>query len=141
MMGVPGIHDVDPEDHERAWKIMRQLRPALEKAAFEAQLAEQPDYRLVGSYTPQLSGVIGIRLIEPQDSPRIVQVEDLVVAETFRGQGIGRALMSYAEAEARRMRCPRLNVECGEAGLPFCQALGYRVHENGVQASKILNAD
>ncbi|HEX5340517.1 MAG TPA: GNAT family N-acetyltransferase [Gammaproteobacteria bacterium] len=127
--GVPGIFDVRPEDHDRALGILRLLRPALDKSTFEQQLATQMDYRLIGSYTPALSGVIGLRLVEASNGKRHLNLEEVVVAETYRGQGLGRALLSFAGGEARRMHCTAILLESPEAMRPFFEKHGFVPHE------------
>jgi len=135
--GIPGIFDVRSEDHDRALGILRQLRPELEKSAFEHQLATEMDYRLIGSYTPALSAVIGLRLIEAADGQRHLNLEELVVAETYRGQGLGRALLSYAEGEARRVRCTAIHTEISEDIAPFFEKHGYS-HQQAARFVKTL---
>ncbi|MGH8369863.1 MAG: GNAT family N-acetyltransferase [Gammaproteobacteria bacterium] len=127
--GVPGIFDVRPEDHDRALGILRQLRPSLDKSAFEQQLATQMDYRLIGSYTPALSALIGLRLIEAPDRRRHLNLEELVVAETYRGQGLSRALLSFAGGEARRMHCTAILLDSPQAMHPFFEKHGFVPHE------------
>jgi GNAT superfamily N-acetyltransferase len=130
MMGVPGIHDIAAEDHDRALQIMRQLRPSLDKAAFLQHLRGQSGYRLIGSFTPMLSGLIGMRVVETLARGRYLHVDDLIVAESYRGQGIGRALMSFAEGEARRLDCSAVFLDSFGAVLPFYEKHGYASHDS-----------
>lgn len=131
MMGVPGIHDVKVEDRDRAFRILLQLRPSLDRASFEQQLA-QWEYRLIGTYTPLLSALIGMRLIEASpERGRHLNVDDLVVAETQRGQGLGRALLSFAEAEARRVHCVEMCTEVSDDMVPFFEKHGFEQSGSG----------
>jgi GNAT superfamily N-acetyltransferase len=132
MRGVPGINDISAEDHDRALQIMRQLRSSLDKTTFLQHLGSQSNYRLIGSFTPNLSGLIGIRVVETLARGRFMHVDDLVVAETFRGQGIGRALLSFAEAEARRLDCSAMFLDSYEDLLPFYRKLGYISHNSAL---------
>lgn len=55
-------------------------------------------------------------------------VELLFVPEALRGQGLGAALMSQAEAEARRRGVGQGWIDCfGEANRGFYEARGYEV--------------
>ncbi|MGH8373573.1 MAG: GNAT family N-acetyltransferase [Gammaproteobacteria bacterium] len=130
MRGVPGIRDISTEDYDRALQIMRQLRPSLDKTTFLQHLTGQSGYRLIGSYTPNLSGLIGMRVVETLARGRFMHVDDLVVAETFRDQGVGRALLSFAEAEARRLDCGVVFLDSYEDVLPFYRKLGYISHNS-----------
>lgn len=130
MMGIPGIHAISVGDHDRALQILRQLRPALDKSMFLQHLAGQSGYRLIGSFTPMLSGLIGMRVVETLARGRYLHVDDLVVAESYRGQGIGRALLSFAEGEARRLECNAVFLDSFEDLLPFYEKHGYVPHDS-----------
>jgi GNAT superfamily N-acetyltransferase len=130
MKGVPGIHDIAVEDYDRALQIMHQLRPSLDKATFVQHLTGSSGYRLIGSFTPNLSGLIGVRIVETLARGRYMHVDDLVVAETFRGQGLGRALLSFAAAEARRLHCTAMFLDSYQELLPFYEKLGYASHDS-----------
>ncbi|HET7921476.1 MAG TPA: GNAT family N-acetyltransferase [Gammaproteobacteria bacterium] len=132
MMGIPGIRPIQSADHDAALRILRQLRPTLNATDFEARLARQAalGYRLIGSFTPQLSGVLGMRATETLARGHHLHVDDLVVDNPFRGQGLGRALLSFAEAEARRLGCVAVFLDSFENVLPFYQASGYAAHDS-----------
>lgn len=125
MIGAPGIRELTPDDHDTGLQILRELRPALDKATLIRHLAAQPGYRLIGAFTPMLSGLLGMRVVETLARGRFMHLDDVVVAAVSRGQGIGRALMSHAEAEARRVGCVSVFLDSYENVLPFYRALGY----------------
>lgn len=81
------------------------VRLAEERAiAFAAQLAE--DGPLVGV----LIADVRERLNQPRDE---CWVADLVVTESARGRGVGKALLDACRAEAKRLGLRRLSLESG----------------------------
>jgi len=58
-------------------------------------------------------------------------LEDVVVAEGLRGQGIGKAMMEYANTECRRKGCYKMTFSSNinrEAAHRFYESLGFRKH-------------
>ena len=63
-------------------------------------------------------------------APESLHVRRLAVEPAFQGQGVGRALMRWAEDEARRRGCPEVSVGVRTAlprNLRFYSRLGYEV--------------
>jgi len=96
-----------------AYPIMAQLRPQLDEAEFFAQIRRlmQTGYRLVSAnLADEVVGVMGYRFLEDLARGRTLYVDDLVVDENHRSQGIGEALMKVAELEAERRDCQTLRL-------------------------------
>jgi GNAT superfamily N-acetyltransferase len=66
----------------------------------------------------------------------VAWVEELVVRNDHRGQGIGRALMNAFEAWARNRGCALVALATRRAA-PFYQALGYQ--ESAAYLRKLLD--
>lgn len=56
--------------------------------------------------------LVALAVIEPRDDH--LWIEDLAVEPALHGQGIGRALLAFAEAEARRLGLPGLRLLTNE---------------------------
>ncbi|MCG2600799.1 MAG: GNAT family N-acetyltransferase, partial [Achromobacter sp.] len=94
---------IEPSAWAQAFPLIKQLR-ALDEAEFLQRVRRQSHsgYELVGAYRDgKLIGVMGMRPVHTLARGPHLHVDDLVVDEAVRGSGAGRALMAYAEADAR----------------------------------------
>ena len=114
----PTIRDAAPADAEAIAGLLTQLGYPSEPAAVEARLDR---LRIVGDrvVVAEVDGqVVGVAHL--QVSPAIerdrpaAKLGALVVDETQRGQGIGRALVEAIEAEARLRGCELLFLTTAE---------------------------
>ena len=106
----------EDEQITAAYPIMEQLRPHLDEAEFFDKVRKQMQsgYRLVAAnITDEVVGVMGYRFVEDLAHGRTLYVDDLVVDENHRSQGIGEALMKVAELEAERRNCETLRLCSG----------------------------
>ncbi len=100
-----------------------------------AQFARYPSYRLfvacddqgrvVGSYA-----LLIMHNLAHRGAPSAI-VEDVVVDEALRGQGIGRRMMAHAMALAREAGCYKLALSSNrkrEAAHAFYESLGFAQH-------------
>jgi glucosamine-phosphate N-acetyltransferase len=60
-------------------------------------------------------------------------IEDVAVHPEFRGHGIGSALVRHATAEARRLGCYKVILDCFEHLVPFYGHLGYHRENVGLR--------
>ncbi len=98
------------------------LRKPLGLRYSDEQLAAETDALHVACFRGEQ--VVGCLVLRPQDGDgRMTQV---AVAEELRGQGIGRALVEYCEAAARRIGYRRIVLSARETALEFYEKLGYR---------------
>ncbi len=106
----------DDDQITAAYPIMEQLRPHLDEADFLEQIRRQMQsgYRQVAAHLgDEIVGVIGYRFAEDLAWGRTLYVDDLVVDENHRGQGVGEALMKGGEMEAERRDCQTLRLCSG----------------------------
>tara|TARA_B100000315_G_scaffold256320_1_gene301965 strand:- start:4639 stop:5073 length:435 start_codon:yes stop_codon:yes gene_type:complete len=106
----------DDDQITAAYPIMAQLRPHLDEAEFFAQIRRlmQSGYRMVSANIgDEVVGVMGYRFLEDLARGRTLYVDDLVVNESNRDQGIGESLMKVAEMEAERRDCETLRLCSG----------------------------
>lgn len=100
------LHDV--------WGVMQQLRAGLDEATFieRVHAAKQSGYRLLMAFEHnQLVGAMGWRVLSDLAWGRTLYIDDLVVDEQSRNQGIGEKLMAHARdiAKGEKCACVRLS--------------------------------
>lgn len=101
------IEEIDDTDLARTWPVMSELRPHLNEADYCAMVARMrlsDGFRVFAASRGGLVvGVAGVRPMELLYCDRILQIDDLVVSETERSGGVGKALLEYIKAEARAL--------------------------------------
>ena len=106
------IRLIEAREADAAFELMRQLRPRLASAAdFEAHWRRQVEggYRAVAVWAQARPlALAGFRVLENFVHGRYLYVDDLVVDEAGRGQGVGAALMDWLKAEGRALGCHNL---------------------------------
>jgi ribosomal protein S18 acetylase RimI-like enzyme len=97
--------------------VMMELRPHLNDAdSFIRQVMRQREhgYCLSAAWCAgRVVGIVGYRLQENLLYGRFVYVDDLVVDEEFRNDGVGARLLSMARAYAREMSCRHFVLDTG----------------------------
>ncbi|AHY46375.1 Acetyltransferase (GNAT) family [Rubrobacter radiotolerans] len=111
------VQEAVTEGETRAlFSVIRELRPHLSEGDFlaAADRMRGEGYRLAGAYrVGGPVGAAGFRVFEALYSGRQLYVDDLVVAESERSGGVGRAMLGWLEAEARRAGCAQLHLDSG----------------------------
>jgi glucosamine-phosphate N-acetyltransferase len=64
---------------------------------------------------------------------RVGHVEDVAVADGYRGRGIGTRLVRHAAGRARRAGCYKVILHCTDELAGFYERLGYRRHCVGMR--------
>jgi len=121
-----------PAEWAGAFPVVAQLRPHLDEAAFIDRVRRQSHagYELVGAFHDGvLVGLLGMRPVHTLVRGANLHVDDLVVRDDVRTQGIGRALMDYAEADARARGMAAVFLDARREAIPFYETLGYAFHE------------
>jgi ribosomal protein S18 acetylase RimI-like enzyme len=110
------------------------VMPLAQATATFRHMSTHPGYALyVAECTNAIAGTFVLHIIENlahQGAPTAV-VENVVVDESCRGQGIGSAMMRFAMDEARRHRCYKLTLSSNlkrERAHAFYDALGFERH-------------
>ena len=110
------LHDLD--DIRMSWPLMQQLRPNQSDEGGYLQQVERlqqiTGYNLVGAFDSngQLLGLAGFVCSEMLSRGSYLYVDDLVIDEGHRSQGIGRILISWLRAHARNLGCSSLHLDC-----------------------------
>ena len=106
---------------EQAYPIIHELRPQLGRDDYSAlyEAARACDgYSLVGLYDRDvLVAAMGLRVLHDFVHGRHLYVDDLVVTESRRANGLGARLLQYAEQRARSLGC---------RGLRLCTGVDHR---------------
>lgn len=134
------IREVTPSDAEALTALYVQfgphdLRVTPERvAAILGEMRRYPDYRVyvaerrgsaVGTFALMIAEALGSRC-RP-----FALVEDVVVDEAARGEGVGRAMMEFAMRRATAAGCYKLVLSSNvarEAAHRFYEGLGFRKH-------------
>ena len=122
---------LEPREWAAVFPIIAQLRPHLDAAQFLDRVRRQSHagYELVGAYRDgRLIGVLGMRPVHTLVRGPHLHVDDIVIEESERRAGGGRALMAYAEADARARGMKGVFLDARPAAIGFYQALGYALH-------------
>ncbi|WP_353647054.1 GNAT family N-acetyltransferase [Mesorhizobium sp. WSM2240] len=119
-----------PAEWPDAFPIISQLR-SLDEEEFLHRVRRQSysGYELVGAYRDgKLIGVMGMRPVHTLARGPHLHVDDLVVDAEVRGSGAGRALMSFAEKDARAREMTAVFLDARKEAIPFYERENYVFH-------------
>lgn len=111
--------DLEPGDPRLAAEVLpvlRELRPHLDEASFEAVYAEghPQGLRFLAAYDgDRCVGVAGWRILALTFAIRKLYVDDLVTTGDGRSKGVGHALLTELEVRARAANCTVLDLDSG----------------------------
>jgi len=103
-MGQFQVRRLEPREWAAIFPLIAQLRPHLDADEFLRRVRRQSHsgYELVGAFQDgRPVGVLGMRPVHTLVRGPHLHIDDIVVDEKDRKAGAGRALMDYAEADAR----------------------------------------
>ncbi len=121
---------IEPSAWAQAFPLIKQLR-ALDEAEFLQRMRRQSHrgYELVWAYRDgKLIGLMCMRPVDTLARGPHLHVDDLVVDEAVRGSGAGRALMAYAEADARARGMGAVFLDARPDAIPFYEREQYTLH-------------
>lgn len=125
------IRRLEPEEWQLAFSIIGQLRKNLDAEAYLSGIEEQSrsGYELVGAFNGEkIIGAMGMWPMRALAHGAYLYIDDLVVGETHRRHGVGRALMNFAEDEARSRGMSRVSLNARPEAIAFYEAIGYAFH-------------
>lgn len=125
------IRRLEPREWEGIFPIIAQLRPHLDKEEFlrRARRQAHSGYELVGAFrNGRLIGVLGMRPVHTLVRGPHLHVDDIVMREEERRSGGGRALMNYAEADARARGMTSVFLDARPEAIGFYKAIGFDLH-------------
>ncbi|NYJ00184.1 GNAT superfamily N-acetyltransferase [Nocardioides thalensis] len=139
---MPEIRPLRPEDEAAVWELARDFATSFtpERPRFSASYAAlltAEDSLALGAVEP--GGIVGYLVAHLHQTlfanAPVVWVEELMVQESVRGRGVGRALMSAAEGRAAAEGAAYVALATRRAG-PFYERLGF--DESAVFYRKLL---
>lgn len=125
------IRRLEPREWEGIFPIIAQLRPHLDKEEFlrRARRQAHSGYELVGAFrNGRLIGILGMRPVHTLVRGPHLHVDDIVMREEERRSGGGRALMNYAEADARARGMTSVFLDARPEAIGFYKAIGFDLH-------------
>jgi GNAT superfamily N-acetyltransferase len=120
------------EEARRIFPVMNELRDHLDEQTFLKvfDLAKsESGYVLIGAYDNRdCLGLMGFRILTDFVHGRHLYVDDLVISEKFRSNGLGSQFLKYAKKIAEESDCKRLRLCTGiqnEKGKTFYERNGW----------------
>ncbi|WGS54112.1 GNAT family N-acetyltransferase [Paraburkholderia sp. D15] len=124
------VRRLTPAEWATAFPLIAQLR-SLDEAEFlqRARRQAHTGYELVGAFAEgTLIGVMGMRPVHTLARGAHLHIDDLVVDATVRKGGAGRALMDYAEADARARDMTAVFLDAHPDAVGFYQRQSFVFH-------------
>jgi ribosomal protein S18 acetylase RimI-like enzyme len=125
------VRRLEPREWADLFPIIVQLRPHLTEEEFLRQVRRQSHggYELVGALRAgRIVGILGMRPVHTLARGPHLHVDDIIIDEAERRTGGGRALMDYAEADARARGMAAVFLDARPVAIGFYKALGYDLH-------------
>lgn len=122
------VRRLAPDEWRAAAPLILKLRPHLDEAEFVRRVQSQnfSGYEVVGAFRGDcLVGVLGMRPVHTLSRGPHLHIDDLIADEAARHGGIGRALMDFAEADARARGMVAVSLDARPTAIPFYERLGY----------------
>src|SRR2546421_7333502 len=126
MMDDFEVRRLEPREWAEVFSIVVQLRPHLTEEEFLRQVRQQSHggYELVGAFRGgRIVGVLGMRPVHTLARGPHLHVDDIIVDEAERRTGGGRALMIYAEADARARGMAAIFLDAPPVAIGFYKAM------------------
>jgi|SRR6476620_1172082 len=120
------------QDMQFTYSVINQLRDKLTFDEFlnRVRLAQPTGYKLFYALIGEkVVGAIGLRILDDLCWGHHLYIDDLVVDESLRSQGIGRKLMKYVENLAHSEQCQYIRLASGISRTEahnFYEGLGYQ---------------
>lgn len=124
------IRRLTPAEWPNAYPVIAQLR-SLSQSEFLSRVKRQSysGYELVGAFKQNtLVGVMGMRPVHTLARGSHLHIDDLVVDTTLRGNGAGRLLLGYAEADAKARNMSAIFLDARQEAIPFYEAQNFTHH-------------
>lgn len=96
------------------WPLIKLLNQDLDEDCFRTRLSRMVEagYRCAGAFGDSgCVGICGYWLITRFYCGTYMDIDNFVVQEALRGQGIGARLIAWLEAEARRLGCTSIMLD------------------------------
>jgi GNAT superfamily N-acetyltransferase len=124
------IRHLQPAEWRSAFPVIAELRD-LDEEEFLRRVERQSysGYQLVGAFEDgKLVGVMGMRPVHTLARGAHLHIDDLIVTHSCRHSGTGRALIAFADAEARARKMTAIFLDAQQAAIPFYERLDFIFH-------------
>jgi ribosomal protein S18 acetylase RimI-like enzyme len=125
------IRRLEPREWADTFPLVVQLRPHLDQGEFVRRVRRQTHngYELIGAFRAgRLIGLLGIRPVQTLMRGAHLHIDDIVVEEAEQNSGCGRALMDYAEQDAKARGMSLVFLDARPEAIGFYQRLGFALH-------------
>jgi GNAT superfamily N-acetyltransferase len=125
------IRRLEPREWADTFPIVVQLRPHLDKEEFVRRVRRQTHngYELIGAFRDgRLIGLLGVRPVHTLMRGAHLHVDDIVVEEAEQKSGCGRALMKYAEEDAKARGMNLVFLDARAEAIDFYKRIGFVLH-------------
>ena len=105
-----------PEEIQRCFPVMAELRPHLKAEEFVARVQRQQNagYHLAFLTDKKIvQAVAGYRYSESLSWGKFLYVDDLVTSEKSRSRGYGQQLLKWLVTEAKAHKCDQFHLDSG----------------------------
>ncbi|GKW26119.1 GNAT family N-acetyltransferase [Pectobacterium polonicum] len=105
------------QDYQLAFSVMRELRPHIsDESTFieQVQRQQQQGYCLLAAWDDgQVKGLAGYRIQENFIYGRFLYIDDLVITDSERSQGLGQQFIKLLREEAQQQKCTYFVLDTG----------------------------
>src|SRR4051812_43203198 len=130
-MNTLQVRRLEPREWAATFPLIVQLRPHLDQPEFMRRVERQSysGYELVGAFRDgRLVGVLGMRPVHTLMRGPHLHVDDIVVDETERKTGSGRALMQFAQEDAKARGMTAVFLDAQPLAIGFYETIGFALH-------------
>lgn len=134
------VRRLEPTEWGDSHEVMGELGYPFDRDEFvrRVRLQSHAGYELAGAFrNGALVGMIGMRPVHTMGRGPHLHVDDLVVTAAERGSGSGRALMEFAEAQARARGMNAVFLDARSEAIGFYERGGY-VRHHALSMKKML---
>ncbi len=139
-LGELRVRRVTPAEQDACFAIRKTVFIEEQSVPFEEELdgLDEESTHFLAEWRTDTSGYVDdgwtpvgtarLRTVPGSDDQPVAKAERVAVLAEWRGRGVGAALMTELEAEARRWGHPRIKLASQESAIPFYDKLGYRAY-------------
>jgi len=127
------LRNVRATEMDDAFRVMKQLRTTHSNTSFRSYITSmyRSGYQLVGAFIgDKLYGLIGFRPVKTLARGDYIHVDDLVVDEAFRKEGIGNALIEFVYFYTKRNGYSKIFLDARPESIDFYKKNRYIHHSS-----------
>jgi len=131
MIGDLDIRSIRTVEIDDSFRIMKQLRPAYSNTSFREHLTSmyRSGYQLVGAFVDnKLYGLVGFRPVKTFARGDYIHIDDLVVDESCRRNGVGKALIDFVYSYSRQSGYSKIFLDARPESIDFYERNNYVYH-------------